>query len=292
MKENYILITTAKNEEKYIENTIKSVISQVVAPKSWVIIDDGSDDSTPDIVANYQKNYPFILFIKNAKKHGRNFASQANLINMGYNEIKNLDFDFIGTLDADITFESDYYLNIMNEFDKNPNLGLAGGSFFENYDGNWKRIQVVDHSVRGGVQFFRKECFKAIGEKLIPLKYGGFDSVAEVLSRKNGWQVKTFSEYTVYHHRPTGTVGVGVYKARFRSGLSDYYIGTHPIYHIIKCIKRSIENPYLLGSLFRITGFVLGSLKKEDMQLDQDFIHYHRREQLHRLKTHLLKKSS
>ena len=50
---SYVLITPARNEEAYIEKTIRSVISQTVLPKKWVIVSDGSTDQTDDIVKKY-----------------------------------------------------------------------------------------------------------------------------------------------------------------------------------------------------------------------------------------------
>jgi len=50
MNNLYVLITAARNEEAYIEKTIKSVISQTILPKKWVIVSDGSTDRTDEIV--------------------------------------------------------------------------------------------------------------------------------------------------------------------------------------------------------------------------------------------------
>ncbi len=49
---SYILITPARNEEANIEKTIRSVISQTLLPKKWVILSDGSTDRTDEIVNN------------------------------------------------------------------------------------------------------------------------------------------------------------------------------------------------------------------------------------------------
>ena len=56
----YVLLTAARNEEDYIENTIKAVVSQTILPKKWVIISDGSTDNTDKIVTNYAEKYNFI----------------------------------------------------------------------------------------------------------------------------------------------------------------------------------------------------------------------------------------
>jgi len=287
IENKYILVTAAKNEEKYIGNTLKSVTSQSILPLKWIIINDGSTDSTAEIIKEYIDKFPFIELINNESKEKRNFASQANLLNLGFNSIKKSEFDFVSTLDADITFESDYYENIIKEFSNNPRLGIGGGSFFEFIDDEWKIIPTVKHSVRGAVQFFRKKCFVDIGEKLIPMKYGGFDTVAEVLARKNGWEVQTFQNYKVYHHRRQGTGGAGIYKVRFRGGLVEYSVGYHPFYQLLKCINRLREKPYIIGSLLRFSGFWWATLRNEHRQLDENFIKHHKQEQLKRIRTRI-----
>jgi glycosyltransferase involved in cell wall biosynthesis len=46
----YVIVTTAKNEERYIEYTLESVCNQILKPEEWIIVDDGSKDKTPEII--------------------------------------------------------------------------------------------------------------------------------------------------------------------------------------------------------------------------------------------------
>jgi len=66
---NYILITPARNEEKNIPLTIESTINQTLKPKLWVIVNDNSSDSTPQIVEKYLGNFPWIKLINLKKKY-------------------------------------------------------------------------------------------------------------------------------------------------------------------------------------------------------------------------------
>ena len=66
MKSNqapYILITPAYNEEAFIEDTIRSVISQTILPTKWVIVSDGSTDCTDEIVGKYLSSNSWIDFV-------------------------------------------------------------------------------------------------------------------------------------------------------------------------------------------------------------------------------------
>ncbi len=60
----YVLITPARNEEAFIEKTIRSVIRQAFLPVKWVIVDDGSTDSTAGIVSRYLARYQWIEMIQ------------------------------------------------------------------------------------------------------------------------------------------------------------------------------------------------------------------------------------
>ena len=83
----YVLLTAARNEEGYIENTLDSVVRQTVKPIKWIIVSDGSTDRTEDIVSKYVKEYPFIKLIRFERKVNsaeRNFGVKALVIKYGY----------------------------------------------------------------------------------------------------------------------------------------------------------------------------------------------------------------
>ena len=121
-KKPYVLITAARNEEAYIEKTINSVISQTILPRKWVIVSDGSTDRTDQIVNKYAAKHDFIQLVHISGSTQRNFRSKVNAINIGYERLKHIEYEFIGILDADVSFKSDYFESILREFQKNPKL--------------------------------------------------------------------------------------------------------------------------------------------------------------------------
>lgn len=123
----YVLITPAHNEEAFIAKTIESVIAQTVRPLRWVIVNDASTDSTGEIVGNYARRHSFLRLVNVARPSGRHFGNKVRAFNRGLEELEGLTFDFIGNLDADISFEPDYMENILRELEGDPTLGIAGG---------------------------------------------------------------------------------------------------------------------------------------------------------------------
>ena len=169
----YVLATAARNEESYIESLIESMVSQTLLPRYSVIVSDGSTDRTDDIVARHAKKYGFIHLHRISEDHPRNFAAPANAINAGFSLVQDLEYGFIGNLDADISLPPSYFEDLLDKFQENPNLGLGGGYLYEESSGTYKlRTGTNPNSVPHGVQLFRRECLAAIGGRYLPLPHG------------------------------------------------------------------------------------------------------------------------
>ena len=50
---NYVLVTAARNEGRFIERTLRSVVAQTRLPLHWVIVDDGSTDDILQLVEEF-----------------------------------------------------------------------------------------------------------------------------------------------------------------------------------------------------------------------------------------------
>ena len=284
MKNRYALITAARNEGALIQDTIKCVLSQSILPVVWIIVDDNSRDNTDEVVTNYSKQHDFIKLLKYDGTIKRNFASKVDAINVAYEEIKRIDFDFIGILDADITFEDDYYEKMLVKFDKNPKLGIAGGGFYDLYDGKKIKIPYSPYSVRGAVQLFRKRCYEDIGG-LLPLSWGGYDAVACSASRKEGWEVRTFEEKIVNHNRRTGIVGINnILVSKIREGKREYNRGVIPLAQFLKCIYRIKEAPFFIGSVLQLIGYWWMKIRNDKIIIDEELLKYIKHEQKLRMK--------
>ena len=221
----YVLMTSAWNEEALIEQPLKAVAAQTLAPQRWVIVSDGSTDRTDEIVQRYLRQYPYIQLYRMPDRHARSFASQVDAINTGYAQLKHLQYEFIGNLDSDLSFEPDYFERLFAEFCHDPQLGMAGGTIYESMNGVFReRRSNRPHSVMHGVQMFRRECFDALGGYL-RLPHGSPDSHAEVFLRMQGWKVRSIPGLKAYHHRPNGGAGSLTWYFH-REGMSDYSLGS------------------------------------------------------------------
>ncbi len=283
----YVLITAAYNEERYIDKLIRSVVSQTVPPKRWVIVSDGSTDRTDEIVASYAKSYSFIELLNIREEHERNFAAQVNAIRAGYEQLKHLEFDFVGNLDADVILEVNYFQLLLGYFARDLRLGLSGGFIYE-FDGKKYESRRANstRSVAHAVQFFRRECYESIGG-YIPLRYGGPDWCAEIMARMEGWRVESQSELPVFHQRHTG-LGTGLLRYCYQQGFMAYSLGSHPVFEIFKCVSRMRAEPYVLGACAYLGSFFVAHFRAEPRPVSEAFVSFLRQEQMGRLRKWVL----
>ncbi len=284
---SYVLITAAKNEAQFIEKTINSVVNQTVLPLRWVIINDGSTDNTGKIIEQYARKYEWIEPIVLPGSRERHFGRKAIAFNKGYERIKTLDFDLIGNLDADISFDKDYFAFLISRFVANPKLGVAGTPFREGsrqYDYRFSRKEHVS----GACQLFRRECFEEIGG-YIPRKEGGVDLAAVLTARMRGWVTETFTEKYCVHNRPMGKAGPNFIKYTFRSGYGDYQFGVHPLWQFMRSIYQMSGRPVFISGALLLSGYVWALLTGAPWAVPEVVVEFRRKEQLTWLKEYVRK---
>jgi glycosyltransferase involved in cell wall biosynthesis len=282
----YILITPARNEEAFIETTIKSVVSQTHLPEKWIIVSDGSSDRTDEIVNQYVRLHPWIDLIRMPEHRDRQFAAKVNCFNTAYARVQDLFYDIIGNLDADISFDSEYLSYLMSKFRDDPDLGVAGTPFVEGDKHYDYRFTNIEH-VSGACQLFRRECFQDIGG-YIPIKTGGIDWIAVTTARMKGWKTRTFLDKTCQHHRKLGTGDAGSYKARFRDGVKDYSFGSHPVWELFRSVYQMKTKPHINGLLI-MSGYLWAAIRRHDRPVSDELLRFYRDEQMMRLKNILLR---
>lgn len=278
----YVLITPAFNEVALIEMTIQSMIAQTHLPLKWVIVSDGSTDGTDDIVKKYLPDHPWMTLVRTPERKERHFAGKVRAFNAVYEKLKDLDYDIIGNLDADITFEPEYFEFLMSKFSATDRLGVAGTPFVEEGKHYDFRFASTEH-VSGACQLFRKACFEEIGG-YIPIKGGGIDWTAVTTARMKGWKTQTFTEKTCQHHRIIGTGDGGRLMAQYKYGRKNYFLGGHPLWHVTRCIFQMRNKPYIAGGFFLFWGYFWAFATRTPRAVSPELMRFYREEQMQRLK--------
>ena len=279
----YILITSARNEEKFLDGTIQSVVAQTLLPERWVIVDDGSTDRTAEMVERYVKSHPWIELVRRPQRQDRNFAAKAHAVNAALERVRSLQFEVIGNLDADVSFEPGYMAFVMERFSADPELGVAGTPFTEEGYDSTKNSFEGENYVAGPCQLFRYRCWQEIGG-YVPNRAGGVDWIAVMTARMRGWKVRSFSEKRFHHHRSMGTAEKGKLAALFAYGQKDYYLGGSPIWQIFRIGFQMSKKPVIRGGLALMCGYGWAALRRMERAVSPELMRFHRREQMKKLR--------
>ena len=277
---SYVIITPVRNEANFIEKTLRSVTAQTISPVEWIIVNDGSTDGTGDIVARYATHYPWIILINRQDRGYRQRGpGVVDAFYEGFDQITYTDYEVVVKLDGDLSFEPNYFEELLKQFAANLSLGIASGQPYV-FDGKeWGTQTSLIPRTHGPTKLYRRECFEAIGGIRRSL---GWDGIDDWQARMLGWQTVTFDYLRVLHHRAYGAA-TGTIKSKIETGQGAHFMGYHPLYMIARCIWRMIDKPYVIGGLFIFWGYMAGWLTGRERIDDYELIYYLRRTQLKQL---------
>jgi biofilm PGA synthesis N-glycosyltransferase PgaC len=252
---NLVIITPFRNESRSIVQTIESIINQSLLPVKWILIDDGSNDDSPEIVKKYQLNYPFIHYYRR-EKSSESRATGNNVVevfNEGLELLKtlNIEWEIVSKFDADLKVDRNDYLEfLINKFKEFPKLGIASGVTYIKTEGGKKQIESIHRwHTQGQTKFYRKECLLDMGG-LKPFK--GWDGIDDILARNNGYITEKFFEQEIWHIYPTQTRSAegGFKKGLLREALGYRNMG-YPFYmYVFKSLKLVKDRGIYPGLLY------------------------------------------
>ena len=218
------------------------------------------------------------------ERRERHFGGKVNAFVAGYARVKHLEFDVVGTLDGDSSFEQDYLEYLLEKFAQNPRLGVAGTDYVEeSLDAplSQNRFSNIE-DVTGQCQMFRRECFEAIGGYK-PSRHGGVDLIANLAARMHGWETRVFTDKILFHHRPQGTAQFNKYTVELSNGRKDYMFGSHPLWEICRAAYRLTKKPCVIGGSLLFVGYFWAMLSGSEKTVTRDIIEFRRKEQMNRL---------
>jgi poly-beta-1,6-N-acetyl-D-glucosamine synthase len=278
----YVIVTPARNEAEFMENLIRSVVAQSVKPLRWVIVSDGSTDGMDDIVHRHAETHPWIRLLRMPERATRHFAGKVQAFNAGFAAVRGLPYDAIASLDADLTFDPQYFEFLLSKLINDPQLGVVGTPFEEEGKSYDYRFVSIEH-VSGACQLFRRACFDAIGG-YVPMEGGGIDHVAVLTARMKGWRTRTFTEKTLHHHRKQGSANRGVLRDKYRIGSLDYRLGGHPLWELFRAIYQMSQWPYVVGGLLIFWGYIYSWARRLPRPIPPELVRFRQQEQFERLR--------
>jgi len=282
MERDYFIVSAVRNEAEFLEQTLQSVISQTLLPIKWVIVDDGSTDGTGLLAKRFSERYSWIEVVARPDRGFRQAGvGVAEAFYDGFSRGRLLPWNYVVKLDGDVLLPRSYFEQLMAEFEKDPRLGICSGAIYKLENGILTLDSPNDPEfhVRGAAKMYRRTCWEAIGG--IP-RVTGFDCVDNLKARMLGWDTRCISSLKVIHLRPTGQAN-GPWRNGLKDGLGANAIGYHPIFLVLKCLRRFVRRGTRINALGQLCGFVMGYFADMPRVQDRALIRYVRRQQLNRL---------
>lgn len=267
------VVTAARNEGEFLPQLADSMLSQKRLPDSWCIIDDGSEDDTPKIVAGLAKRHSWIFGIQ---KPDRGFYSRGpgniSALNEGITATKNGDrSQLVAIMDADVSFDDTATQQIEDSFQSRWKLGIYGGEIVEAKDGDWAPPVVTPPDfVRGAFKVYRRACLEEING-IRPIK--GWSVIDNMTAQMRGWEVERDPDLEIKHHRPKGTRdGIGDHRKAARNA---YFVDSDPALVIARGLRRMIrEKPLVLGGLAFLGAYFKSKVSKDEQYPDEELLKF------------------
>ena len=275
----YVLISPCRNEAGFMRQTLDSVAAQSVRPAMWVIVDDGSTDETPAILAEYAARHDWIKIVTRGDRGHRAVGPGViDAFYSGYAAIEPGDYDFLCKLDLDLRLPPRYFEILMQRMAADPNIATCSGKAYIEEHGQLVDERHGDETSLGMTKFYRVSCFQAIGGFVREVMWDGIDCHR---CRMKGWVACSWNEPELrfIHLRPMGSSQQGIYTGRMRHGYGQYFMGTGFLFMAASALSRANQRPYVLGSLAMLWGWVKSALQRKPRYEDAEFRAFLRRYQ-------------
>lgn len=233
---------------------MRSVAAQTLRPYRWIIVDDGSRDSTPEILRRYAGTYDWIQVVRVEGRAARQPGSGViAAFAVGYQRVAADDFDFVVKLDCDLDLPPQYFERLCEQFRRNDSLGIASGIYLERWNGSWVPVAMPAYHAAGAAKMMRKKCYTDIGG-FVPAR--GWDTVDEIRAANKGWQTRHFEELPFHHLKNEGS-GIGSVRTNIMHGEIYYLTAGGALFFLLKLLHRFYHGrPYFIGGCAMLWGYL------------------------------------
>lgn len=274
MSRRYLLVSPCRDEADYLQITIDTVAAQSVRPAKWLIVDDGSTDATPRILAAAAAKYPFIQVIRRDNRGHRSVGPGViDALYHGLAHVNLADYDYVCKFDCDLEMPPRYFERSMEMFERDPWLGTLSGKLYLRYGNREVLERTGDENSVGPVKFYRVPCFQDIGGFVREVCWDGIDGH---MCRMKGWIASSVDdpELRIVHLRQMGSSHVSLWTGRKRWGKGKYFMGSTPLYMAAVALYRMAERPYVMSGLGILWGYVKATLAHEPRMEDRAYLDY------------------
>ena len=240
-----------------MRQTLDSIVAQTVLPTAWVIVDDGSSDRSPQILAEYAAKHPFIRVVRRADRGKRAVGPGViEAFYAGLDTINLEDFEYLCKLDLDLEIPRGYFEQVIEQMEVDPYLAnFSGKPYLREADGRLVSERLGDEYAVGQIKFYRRAAFREIGGFVRQVSWDGIDGH---MCRLKGWVARSEDrpELRFIHLRQMGSSQQSLWVGRLRWGFGKYYMGSALYYVGAVALYRMLEKPYIIGGWGILWGYL------------------------------------
>jgi poly-beta-1,6-N-acetyl-D-glucosamine synthase len=250
----YVLATPARNEREGLPALLETVAAQRELPLLWLVVDDGSDDGSRELLEAARAHHPY-LEVASAPEAASEYlgAHVARIKRWGLEQaiLRSRAAGhapaYAGVLDADVLLPPEHYAVLSGLMQQSPRLGVASSVLMAR-EGDRSFVEPFQRAdlPRGPTQFFRIECLTRMGG-LPP--WPSFDSIANVKARALGYETRLVSELVAIQSRETAA-RYGHAAGYARKGRYAWFLGLHPLLVAARTAAYSTRRPHHAGYHF------------------------------------------
>jgi poly-beta-1,6-N-acetyl-D-glucosamine synthase len=252
----YAAVTPARDEEQNLRRLADSLLRQRLRPVRWVIVENGSSDNTASLARELAARHPWIELVHT--EAGDMYDRTSPYMRAWHRGVEELAGagDLVVKLDADVSFGPEYFEGLTSAFERDPKLGIASGTLWEERDGRWEEIVLLGDHVWGPTRTYRRACLAEV----LPLDDGiGYASIDEVKAHLAGFRTATLRQLPFRHHRPEGAGEGSRWRSWSEQGVAAHYTGYRFSYLIARALYRVPGDPASLGLL---SGYLRATLSR------------------------------
>ena len=242
------IIIPARNEEKNISDSVKSLLNQTIKPLKIIIVLDRCTDNTEKVVNELMRNNKEIVkIVKDSTEYKKTFMKAfliAESINVGLENAKPFS-EFIMIVNADSVFSIDYVKESLEILDKDKKCGMVGYAHYSN--------------ISGSGYIIRSDILKKIGSRI--KECAAEDTYLQFLVLELGYSIKKIkdSSMTLLRDRGEGSIRNRIEYA-FSKGYASYTLGYSLGYEIMRSAYWMCKGKF--SSFAIIVGFLYAFTKK------------------------------
>ncbi len=283
---SYVIISPVRDEERYIEKTLQTVLRQTLRPSKWIIVNDGSRDKTAEIINRYTRDHQWISAINTTRTGSRDLGNtEIRAFAEGYRLVENLPHRYIVKLDGDVELPDEYFSDLVRQFESDPRLGIASGMYVELKGGCWSPVEMPEYHASGASKMIRTDCFHQIGGFALGR---GWDTLDEIKAQMSGWTTRHFKEIVFRHLKNEGSADGPLRTSRMH-GLIYYLTGGGIGFLSLKILHRCIYGrPFLLAGCEMGVGYLKPYLSGEGRIVTDSEARWYRGKLNQRLRQNLL----